>query len=111
MAVPFLTDMSQVQCMHGGQASLMTSNTTTKSVTGAILLESDVHIVAGCPFTLPGPKPSPCVRIEWSSGASNVKINGTKVLLKSSIGKCYSPEGAAQGVASIVNTQQKASGL
>jgi hypothetical protein len=56
-------------------------------------------------FTLPGPKPSPCVRIEWTAGASQVTVTGTKVLNQSSVGKCYSAEGAVQGVAMIANTQ------
>jgi hypothetical protein len=36
-------------------------------------------------------------------------VNGTPVLTQSSIGMCYSPESAIQGVAVIVNTQMKVS--
>jgi hypothetical protein len=104
-----LTMNSQIQCPHAGQAVLFTSNTKVFADGALCLLESDIHPVAGCPFTLPGGKYSPCVRIEWSAGATKVSAAGQPVLVQSSIGKCMSPEGAPQGVAIIVNTQMKAS--
>ena len=103
---------STVLCMHGGSAILTTSNSKLMVDNVPALLESDVHSVAGCPFQIPvgpGTKPSPCVRIEWSLGATQMQVNGVGVLLQSSIGKCYNPEGAMQGVANIVNTQVKIS--
>lgn len=98
-----------MQCPHGGQAILITSNTKLLVDNAPALLETDVHPVAGCPFTLPGPKYSPCVRIEWTAGAAQAASNSIKVLVKSSVGKCISAEGAIQGVAIIVNTQIKTS--
>jgi len=103
-----LTTGSQVQCPHGGQATLTTANTATKPASGHALLESDVHPVAGCPFTIAS-KPSPCVRIEWSAAATKLAVNGTKVLLESSVGICYSPESAPQGVALVVSADMKVS--
>ena len=103
---------STVLCMHGGSAILTTSNSKLMVDNVPALLESDVHSVAGYPFQIPvgpGTKPSPCIRIEWSLGAMQMQVNGVGVLLQSSIGKCYSPEGALQGVANIVNTQMKIS--
>jgi hypothetical protein len=104
-----LTRSSTIMCPHGGQANLITTNSKTSANRSLALLESDIHTVAGCTFTA-GSKPSPCLRIEWSSGASKVTVDGTKVLVQSSIGKCLNSEGADQGVATIVNTQQKVSG-
>ena len=104
-----LTTASQIQCPHGGQAILTTANTKGFAENMPALLESDIHTVAGCPFTLPGPKYSPCIRIEWSGGATRVKASGTPVLVKSSVGRCISAEGATQGTAIIVSTQMKAS--
>ncbi len=103
-----LTTNSQIQCPHGGQAVLMTTDTAVSAQSGRVLLESDVHVVAGCPFTI-GPKPSPCVRIQWQMGASQVAVSSVKPLMTTSLGTCYSPESAPQGLALIVNTQQKAS--
>jgi hypothetical protein len=103
-----LTTASQVKCTHGGTATLTTANTKVKVDGAYALLETDVHTVAGCPFTVPGPKPQPCVRIEWSMGAVMGTVDGTAVLVRSSIGKCLSAEGATQGVAIISQTQTKA---
>lgn len=103
-----LTTTSQVMCPHGGTAILTTADAKVKVDSALALLESDVHPVAGCPFVLPGPKPSPCIRIEWTAGATMSKIDGTKVLVQSSVGKCISAEGAIQGVALIAQTQMKA---
>lgn len=107
MAGPLLTTSSKIQCPHGGRAFLTTSNRTT-SAGARILLESDVHQVVGCPFTV-GSKYQPCVTIAWSAGASAVSIGGEKALVKSSIGKCKNAEGAVQGVAIVGQTQQRAS--
>ncbi len=101
-----LTTSSQVKCTHGGTASLTTSNTKMKVDNSPALLESDIHPVAGCPFMM-GTKPSPCIRIEWTAGATLCKAGGTKVLVKSSVGKCISAEGAVQGLAIIAQTQMK----
>jgi hypothetical protein len=103
-----LTTASQITCTHGGTVKLSTSNTKLKIDGSAALLESDVHSVTGCVFTLPGPKPSPCVKVEWSLGAAMCKSNGTAVLTQSSVGKCSSAEGAIQGMAIVAQTQMKA---
>lgn len=108
MAGNVLTTASTVMCTHGGQATLFTSNSKVFAQGAPALLETDVHPVVGCPFTV-GLKYSPCVRIEWSAGSAQVAVNRTPVLTRSSIGKCFGAEGAVQGVATIVNTQHKVS--
>lgn len=97
-----LTTASTVQCPHGGAAILTTANARVAS-DAPILLESDVHAVVGCPFTV-GLKYSPCVRIEWSAGAGSVTVDGDAVLVTSSVGKCINPEGVTQGLALISAT-------
>jgi len=103
-----LTTTSTVMCTHGGQATLTTANAKVTIDGAPALLESDIHPVAGCPFTIPPGKPQPCIRIEWSGGAMMGKANGTGVLTQSSIGKCISAEGAIQGIALVLMTQMKA---
>ena len=100
-----LTKASTIQCTHGGSASVTPSNTSVKADGSPILVESDVHTVAGCPF-MKGNTPSPCTEIEWSAGASKVKIDGTAVLVKSSVGQCKA-SGAVQGIATVASTQTK----
>lgn len=103
-----LTTTSTVMCTHGGTAQLTTSNTKFKIDGSPALLESDIHPVTGCPFTIPPSKPQPCIRIEWSMGAVQCKCDGTPVLIQTSIGKCISAEGATQGLAIVAMTQMKA---
>lgn len=107
MPGPILTTSSTITCTHGGQAILLTANVKVTVDGSPALLESDIHPVVGCPFTV-GPKYSPCIRIEWTAGAAKATINETKVLVLSSIGKCINAEGAPQGIALILNAQTKA---
>jgi hypothetical protein len=100
----YLTEQSQIQCPHGGIATLMTTNSKVTIMGARVLLESDIHVVTGCPFST-GPKYSPCVTIQWMSGSSRTGIQGGKPLLTSSIGLCKNAEGVIQGTAMIVNTQ------
>ena len=101
-----LTVASTVQCMHGGSATAIPSNSKVMADNSPILVESDTHTVAGCSFNVSG-SPMPCVTIAWSMGATKVKINGTAVLTKNSIGQCKSAAGAVQGMATVANTQTK----
>lgn len=101
-----LTMSSTITCTHGGQAILLPANFKVFVDGSPALLESGLYLVLGCPFSV-GPKYSPCIRIEWTAGASKVTVNDSKVLMTSSIGKCINAEGAPQGVALIVNTQTK----
>lgn len=103
-----LTITSTVMCPHGGRAMLITSNRKVFASSAFALLETDVHSVTGCPFYR-GDTYSPCVRIEWSAGANKVTIHEIPVLVKSSMGKCFNPDGTLQGVATIINTQRKVS--
>jgi hypothetical protein len=103
-----LTTAGTVQCPHGGQATLTTSNQKAGTLAGKILVEGDIHTVAGCAFMI-GTKPSPCLRIEWSAGAVSVKAGQKAVLVESSLGTCYSPEGAPQGMALVVQADAKVS--
>jgi hypothetical protein len=100
-----LTMSSSVQCFHGGAVILTTANSRVTVEGALVLLESDVHAVIGCPFTR-GSDYSPCVRVEWSGGADLVSA-GDPVLVRSSVGTCYSAEDLDQGVAVIGSTQAK----
>lgn len=106
-----VTTASTVLCQHGGTAQLQTANTKTHCDGSPALLESDVHPVTGCPFTLPNGKPSPCVRIEWTPANTPAPVQGTPVVVESTVGKCINAEGAPQGVATILPPSSKASTL
>ena len=108
MPGPLLTTAATVMCTHGGQATLSTANQKVRAG-GQVLLESDVHTVAGCAFA-PGGAANPCVRIEWTAGAGSVKVGGSKALVQSSVGKCLNAASAPQGVAIVVPGQARARG-
>ena len=107
MPGPVLTTTSTVLCPHGGRAILATSNARVTAGGAPVLLDTDIHPVVGCAFVV-ALKPSPCIRIQWVAGAARTRI-GSAPLVTSSIGVCYSPDGAPQGVAIVVNTQPKVS--
>jgi hypothetical protein len=98
-----------IQCPHGGMGSVVTANTTTKAGGAFALLATDTFTIAGCPFVI-GVVPHPCVAIQWSAPAQKVTVNGTPVLLESSVGICQGPDQAPQGTAlvSAVQTQVQA---
>ena len=102
-----LNIQSVVQCPHGGTVQLVTTNARVKAGGDFALIVGDTSVVAGCSFMI-GPKPSPCVLVQWVSGAGRV-VAGTPVLNQQAIGICQSPEGAPQGIAMISNTQSKVS--
>lgn len=101
-----LTVSSNIKCPHGGLVLLTSSNRNLCANGMQILIESDIHKVAPstCPFFV-GSKYSPCVRVEWSGGSRNSKINGIPLLTSNSLGKCFNSEGAVQGFATILATQ------
>ncbi len=107
---PLLTIGSTVMCPHGGRAVLSTANTQATVRGQAVLLQTDRHTIAGCPFFI-GTVASPCISIQWMTGATQAKVNQTPVLLQTSVGLCLSAAQAPQGVALIVQTQTDALGV
>jgi hypothetical protein len=102
MSTPVLTVASQIQCMHGGLAVLTTTNTTLCAGGSPVLLESDTHVVVGCPFTA-GLVYLPCVIVQWQAGATSLSVNGVPVLVATSIGQCLNAAGVPQGIAIATN--------
>jgi hypothetical protein len=70
-------------------------------------------MVTGCPFTVPAPKPQPCITIRWSMLSAKVLVQGKPILLKpppgSGIGPgiCQSAEQIPQGPPTVKNNQRK----
>jgi hypothetical protein len=100
MMPPVLTTSSQALCMHGGQVQLITTNGTLFAGGSPVLLQTDMHVVVGCPFTV-GVDYSPCVRVQWEAAATSLTVDGAGVLLQTSIGICLNAAGAPQGTAIV----------
>jgi hypothetical protein len=58
-----------------------------------------------------GTKPQPCVKVQWATPATRVKVLGQPVLLQSSSGVCQSAEQIPQGAPVIAATQTRVRGM
>ena len=110
MPMPLITAQARLMCPHGGSVTVIATGTQVAVGGMSVALKSDVFVVAGCAFTLPGPKPSPCVSVRWDSGAEKVQVGGVAVLTMSSSGQCYSAEQSPQGPVTILSAQGKVVG-
>ncbi|GAB4574776.1 MAG: hypothetical protein Kow0077_23000 [Anaerolineae bacterium] len=107
----FLLDTSAtVMCTHAGSVQIITSNVRVKLSGNFATTLADTFLVSGCPFTVPGPKPQPCVRLQWLVPAARVRINGSPALLQTSTGLCLSAEQLPQGPPNVVVTQVRVKG-
>ena len=111
MAVPLLEVNTPMICPHGGKEINVPSQVRVLINGAPALTVSDLGTVAGCAFTLPGGKPSPCVTAQWLSGATRVMLSGQPALLASSASLCKSPEQAPQGAVIVVAPQPRVTGL
>jgi hypothetical protein len=94
-----------IMCPHGGRAILTTSNSRLLVGGAPALTMADVHMIAGCAFTI-ALKPSPCLRIQWIPGSTKLMANGVPVITTENVGLCLSPEQAPQGPCVIANPGQ-----
>lgn len=103
----FIVDSGvQARCPHGGMVQF-TPGSTKVSLTGkAALRMADTATIVGCAFNVSG-APSPCMRVTWMMPATKVLVEGSPVLLSSSIGLCVNAAGAPQGLASLSGYQTK----
>jgi hypothetical protein len=107
--IPILTTTSTVMCPHGGQALLLTTNTEALIDGAPALLQTDVHPIVGCPFTPVAY--SPCVTIRWITAATQTSVRNVPVLLQTSVGLCLNAAQAPQGIAIVVQVQQRGKGM
>ena len=110
MGSPILHVGASVICSHGGQVTTAPGNPRVKVAGQPVATMADVYAVAGCVFTLPGPKPSPCIKVQWVVPATRVMVGGQPVILQTSSGLGQSPEQAPQGPPSVVVVQPRVKG-
>jgi hypothetical protein len=99
-----------VNCPHGAMASIASTNQRVKVSGMAVATVNDITTVAGCPFQA-GPKLQPCVKVQWTTPATRVKVNGQFVLLSTSSGLCQSAEQIPQGPPIVATTQIRVKGM
>ena len=94
-------------CPHGGQISVVPTNSRVLVNGAPVAVMADAFPIAGCVFTLPNGKPQPCVTARFLAPAARVLVNGQPALVQTSTGLCQSAEQIPQGPPSIVATQTR----
>jgi hypothetical protein len=96
-------------CPHGGQVTVIPTNTRVLATGMAVAVMTDTFTVAGCAFSLPS-GPHPCVLVQFLTPATRVTINGSPAILQSSTGLAKAADQAPQGPPTIVATQTRVVG-
>jgi hypothetical protein len=71
-----------------------------------VLSIDDLHSVGGCLYTLPGPKPQPCMTVKVEP-AVRVRVNNVAAALLTPAAVCLSAEKAPQGMPVSTPTQKR----
>jgi hypothetical protein len=109
MSGQVLTVGATLLCAHSAPVTIVSSNTRILLGGQPAATASDTFSVAGCAFAV-GPKPQPCVEIQWLEPAQRVLVGGQPLVLDSSSGVCVSAEKITQGPPSVVATQLRVKG-
>lgn len=94
-------------CSHAGQVQTVSSNVRVLVGGMPVATMADTSLVVGCAFTVPGPKPQPCIRVQWLTPAARVLVNGVPPLMQTSAGLCLSAEQIPQGAPMVVANQPR----
>lgn len=81
MPGPLLHVGASVLCTHGVPAVIAPSQARVLVSGQPVATMASVITVAGCPFTVPGPKPQPCLTIQWTLPAVRVQVGGQPAAL------------------------------
>jgi uncharacterized Zn-binding protein involved in type VI secretion len=82
--------------MHGGTAQPGAPAGCVKVNSQAVVTQSDIYTVGGCPFNVSG-APVPCVTAQWIMAATRVTSNGIPVILQDSQAVC-APNGTGVNI-------------
>ena len=102
-----LTTMATMICPHGGRVTGIPTGPRMMADGAPVLVQTDPFIIVGCPFTLPGPTPSPCITVRWIVPDIRSNVNGIPTLSQGSTGLCLSAAQAPQGTVIVISTQMR----
>ena len=107
MPGPVLHVGASATCPHGGMLTIVVASprVLVSGMPAAVL--TDQGLIAGCVFTVPGPKPQPCVTTKWIAGATRVTSNGVPLLINPPVAICQSAEQIPAGPPIITATQTR----
>lgn len=84
-----------MQCFHGLPAQIIPSQPRVLVSGQPVATMISKIIVMGCPFTVPGPKPQPCVTVKWLMPTVRVLVAGQPAMVQPTpgfgAGMCTSP--------------------
>src|SRR3954452_23386791 len=94
-------------CPHGGVLTIVAASTRVlvNGTPAAVL--TDQGLVTGCAFTVPGPKPQPCVTTRWIAGATRIVASGVPLLINPCVAICQSAEQIPAGPPIISGSQTR----
>jgi len=102
-----LSALSQVQCLHGGQAKPMVPNPRVLVSGQPTVLVTSPYAVVGCTFPPPPTANGPCVTAQFMAGTVRVLSSGQPLLVQISPSIC-APTGTPLV---IIATQPRVSAL
>jgi uncharacterized Zn-binding protein involved in type VI secretion len=65
-----------MQCPHAGPATIAPSQPRVLVSGQPVATMASAIAVAGCAFTVPGPKPQPCVLVRWLMPSARFLVGG-----------------------------------
>lgn len=83
-----LSVLSQVQCLHGGQAKPTVPNPRVLVSGQPTVLMTSPYVIAGCTFPPPPAANGPCVTAQWTSGTVRVLSSGQPLLVQLGLAIC-----------------------
>ncbi len=83
-----LSVLSQVQCMHGGQAKPTVPNPRVLVSGQPTVLMTSPYVIAGCTFPPPPTANGPCVTAQFTAGTVRVLSSGQPLLVQLSPSVC-----------------------
>lgn len=107
MPGPVLHSGTVATCPHGGTLNIIAASPRVVVSGMPVAVLTDQGVVAGCAFTVPGPKPQPCVTTKWMVGASRVLAGGQPVLINPCVALCFSAEQIPGGPPIIASSQTR----
>lgn len=104
-----------VQCPHAVPATTTPTQPRVLVTGQPVATTANLWTVAGCPFTIPGPKPQPCVRVQWTMPSARVLVNGVPAVLApapgSGAGIAFSADQIPQGPPIVGLVQNRVSAI
>jgi hypothetical protein len=107
MPGPVLHAGATATCPHGGMLNIVAASPRVMASGMPVAVLTDQGIVAGCAFTVPGPKPQPCVTTKWIAAATRVMANNVPVLINPVVAICQSAEQIPAGPPIISASQTR----